>query len=66
MLQKSADARKKLPPLKPILTLQTWGKKCFISEAEPFEIPDFDLGHPVYYLLVFKPRNMGEIPIVSI
>ena len=48
MLQKSADTRKKLPPLKPILALPTWGQKCFLSEAEPFEIPDFDLGHPVY------------------
>ena len=47
MLQKSADARKKLPPLKPILALPTWGQKCFESEAESFEIPDFDLGHPV-------------------
>ena len=47
MLQKSADTRKKLPPLKPILALPTWGQKCFLSEAEPFEIPDFDLGHPV-------------------
>ena len=48
MLQKSADTRKKLPPLKPILASPTWGQNCFLSEAEPFEIPDFDLGHPVY------------------
>ena len=48
MLQKSADTRKKLPPLKPILALPTWDQKCLLSEAEPFEIPDFDLGHPVY------------------
>ena len=47
MLQKSADARKKLPPLKPNLALPTWGQKCFESEAKSFEIPDFDLGHPV-------------------
>ena len=38
MLQKSADTRKKLQPLKPILAL---------PKADPFEIPDFDLGHPV-------------------
>ena len=48
MLQKSADARKKLPPLKPNLALPTWGQKCFESEAKSFEIPDFDLGHPVF------------------
>ena len=47
MLQKSADTRKKLPPLKPILALPTWGQKCFVSDAEPFEITNFDLGHPV-------------------
>ena len=45
--QKSNFQHKKLPPLKPILTLQTWGQKCFVSELEPFEITDFDLGHPV-------------------
>ena len=49
MLQKSADARKKLPPLKPNLALPTWGQKCFKSEAKSFEIPDFDLGHPVTF-----------------
>ena len=47
MLQKSADTRKKLPPLKPMLALPTWGQKWFVSVADAFEIPDFDLGHPV-------------------
>ena len=47
MLQKSADTRKKLPPLKPILALPTWSQKCFVSDAGPFEITNFDLGHPV-------------------
>ena len=49
-LQKLADTRKKLPPLKPLLALQTWGQKCFNSEVEPFKITDFDLGHPVVYV----------------
>ena len=47
MLKKSADTEKKLPPLKPILALPTWGQTCFNSVSEPFEITDFDLGHPV-------------------
>ena len=46
--QKFRFCQKKLPPLKPILTLQTWGQRCIVSEAEPFEITDFDLGHPVH------------------
>ena len=66
MLQKSADTRKKLPPLKPILALPTWGQKCFLSEAEPFEIPDFDLGHPVLYLAEcwsdFPLQNLSCLP----
>ena len=45
--QKFNFCHKKLPPLKPILTLQTWGQKCSDSDSEPFEITDFDLGHPV-------------------
>ena len=56
ILQKSADTRKKLPPLKPILALPTWGQNCFNSEAEPFEITDFDLGHPVPN---FQPIKKG-------
>ena len=47
MQQISADTRKKLPPLKPILALPTLGQKCFVLEVDYFEIPDFDLGHPV-------------------
>ena len=38
---------KKLPPLKRILALSTWGQKCLVSELQPFEIRNFDLGHPV-------------------
>ena len=47
MLEKSADTRKKLPPLKPILALPTWGQICLVSEIQAFEIKNFDLGHPV-------------------
>ena len=32
------------------MALPTWGQRCFVSEAEPFEITDFDLGHPVVSL----------------
>ena len=39
--------QKKLPPLKPILALPTWGQKCLVSELWSFEIKNFDLGHPV-------------------
>ena len=64
MLQKSADARKKLPPLKPNLALPTWGQKSFESEAESCEIPDFDLGHPVYAMGVcIKPQ---QIPLTNL
>ena len=46
--QKSNFWHKKLPPLKPILALPTWGQICLVSEIHPFEIKNFDLGHPVY------------------
>ena len=70
MLQKSADVRKKLPPLKPILALPTWGQKCFESEAKSFEIPDFDLGHPVGYFSFtkvncFQKNHNGELVLKS-
>ena len=43
------------------MALPTWGQKCFISEAESFEIPDFDLGHPVqvggHFLLEASGKN---------
>ena len=39
--------QKKLPPLKRILALPAWGQKCLILEVQPFEIKNFDLGHPV-------------------
>ena len=48
---------KKLPFLKHILALPTWGQKSLISELQPFEKGNFDLGHPVdhfdeiFYLL---------------
>ena len=71
MLQKSAVTRKKLPPLKSILALPTWGRKCFLSEAEPFEIPDFDLGHPVIsdqqrFLMIKNVYNRLKWPYFDI
>ena len=55
-----SSCHKKLPPLKPILTLQTWGQKCFVSDSEPFEITDFDLGHPVSNELIYMATLMGS------
>ena len=42
------ENRKKLPPFKHILALSTLDQKSFVSELWPFEIPNFDLGHPVH------------------
>ena len=39
--------QKKLPLLKHILALPTFGEICTNLEMEPFEITNFDLGHPV-------------------
>ena len=39
--------KKKLPPLKHILALPIQGQKCIVLEVQPFEITEFDLGHPV-------------------
>ena len=48
--EKSADPEKKLPPLKHILALTIWDQICTNVEIEPFEITNFDLGHPVVSL----------------
>ena len=48
MGKKSANAEKKLPPLKPILALPTWGQMWILSELWVLEKGNFDLGHPVY------------------
>ena len=45
---------KKLPPLKRILALPTWGQKSLISELQPFEKGNFDLGHPVPILFEIR------------
>ena len=60
--QKSNFWHKKLPPLKPILALPTWGQICLVSEIHPFEIKNFDLGHPV--LLVRQTHFQGRTVIV--
>ena len=54
--------QKKLSPLKRILALPTWGQKCLIPELQPFEIKNFDLGHPVLvnlYKSVLLSFRMG-------
>ena len=54
--------KKKLPPLKHILALPTWGQKCIVLEVQPFGITDFDLGHPVQNLLYLVKQNQSEAP----
>ena len=52
---------KKWRPPKHILALPTWGQKRTFSELKPFEIADFDLGHPVLKkctgLFCLQPMN---------
>ena len=62
--QKFNFCHKKLPPLKPILTLQTWGQKCFDSDSDPFEITDFDLGHLVMGFCKYR-EIWGAIVLVT-
>ena len=54
MGKKSANAEKKLPPLKPILALPTWGQMWILSELWVLEKGNFDLGHPVQNLTVIN------------
>ena len=44
---KSYFLPQKLPLLKHILALPTWGQKRTQTELQPIEIGNFDLGHPV-------------------
>ena len=50
--------KKKLPPLIHILVLKHWVRKALF--LEPFEIPNFDLGHPVV-LLQFQHERFGQL-----
>ena len=47
IVNKQLKNRNKWRPPKHILALPTWGQKCVFSELQPFEIANFDLGHPV-------------------
>ena len=47
LFQNTIFYHKKLPLLKHIFALPTWGQKCTQTELQPFEIGNFDLGHPV-------------------
>ena len=38
----------KCRPTKHILALPTWGQKCIFTLLQPFELANFDLGHPVH------------------
>ena len=55
--RKSAETHKKLPPLKHIFALPTWGQKCTQTELQSFEIGNFDLGHPVLFVHLQKHEN---------
>ena len=59
MGKKSANAEKKLPPLKPILALPTWGQMWILSELWVLEKGNFDLGHPVG--ITTASANLGEV-----
>ena len=47
IINKQLKTKNKCRPLKHILALPTWGQKCVFSELWPFELANFDLGHPV-------------------
>ena len=47
----------KLPPLKHILALPTWGQKRIVSELWSFEIKNFDLGHPVTFVVCNRAQK---------
>ena len=47
IVNKQLKKQNKLTPLKRILALQTWDQKCISRELQPFELANFDLGHPV-------------------
>ena len=61
MGKKSANAEKKLPPLKPILALPTWGQMWILSELWVLEKGNFDLGHPVLTFSDFR----GQFYVVN-
>ena len=45
--------KKSLPPPEHILALPIWGQKSLVSELQPFEKGNFDLGHPVIKNVTF-------------
>ena len=47
LFQHTIFCHKKVSLLKHIFALPTWGQKCKQTELQPFEIGNFDLGHPV-------------------
>ena len=57
MGKKSANAEKKLPPLKPILALPTWGQMWILSELWVLEKGNFDLGHPVQFIVCIQKKK---------
>ena len=46
---------KKILPLKCILPLPMQGQKYMVLEVQPFEIKNFDLGHPVIWKHLVNP-----------
>ena len=47
IVNKQLKNQNKLTPAKHILALPTWAQKCISKELQPFELANFDLGHPV-------------------
>ena len=54
IVNKQLKNQNKLKPSKHILALTTWGQKRLFTELQPFELENFDLGHPVVKMTVFE------------
>ena len=65
-VNKFLKIEKKLPPLKRILALPTWGQICTVSVLQPFLSDFFQMEHPVKNVFgisttYFKRRNLHTI-----
>ena len=52
IVNKQLKNENKWRPPKHILAVPTWGQKCVFSQLQPFELANFDLGHPVSKSLI--------------
>ena len=61
MSKNPAFAEKKLPPLKPILALPTWGQEWILSEIWALKKGNFDLRHPVLDIQCNNSELINEL-----